>query len=89
MANGGIAIGGTIDESATQNSAQVSIRATGSCDFKGKVSVNKLAFLSNFADASSAGSPDLGLIAMIGGAPYFGNGTQWMAIQLGSGLNLE
>ena len=89
MANGGIAIGGTIDDSTNQNSAQVSIRSTGSCTFKGKVDVNKLAFLSNFADAASAGTPTLGLITMIDSAPYFGNGTQWVAIQLGQGLNLE
>ena len=89
LASGGIAIGGTIDETADQNGAQVSIRSTGSCTFKGKVDVNKLAFLSNFGDASAAGTPTLGLIAMIAGAPYFGNGTQWVAIQLGQGLNLE
>jgi hypothetical protein len=89
MANGGIAIGGTIDESTNQNGAQVSIRSTGSCTFKGKVDVNKLAFLSNFDSASSAGTPTLGLIAMINSLPYFGNGTQWMPIQLGTGLNLE
>ena len=89
MANGGIAIGGTIDESTNQNGAQVSIRSTGSCTFKGKVDVNKLAFLSNFADAASAGTPTLGLITMINSLPYFGNGTQWMPIQLGTGLNLE
>ena len=89
LAGGGIAIGGTIDESTTQSDANIFLNANGAAKIKGKVSLNKIQFLSNFADAASAGTPDLGTIAMIDSAPYFGNGTQWVAIQLGQGLNLE
>jgi hypothetical protein len=89
LAGGGIAIGGTIDESTTQPGANISLRNTGDATIKGTVGVNNLKLLTNYSDAASAGTPDLGLIAMINSLPYFGNGTQWMPIQLGTGLNLE
>ena len=90
LANGSHALGGTIDNTTTQSGANIFLNAAnGQAKFIGEVSVNKFKLLSNFADAASAGTPTLGSIVMINSLPYFGNGTQWMPIQLGTGLNLE
>jgi hypothetical protein len=58
LASGGIAIGGTIDERLIRTLHRFLSEAQVPATFKGKVDVNKLAFLSNFADAASAGAPD-------------------------------
>jgi hypothetical protein len=45
LAGGGIAIGGTIDESTTQPDANISLRSTGDATIKGKVELITLSYL--------------------------------------------
>jgi hypothetical protein len=89
MASGSVAIGGIIDESATQANSNIFLNKNGQAKFTGKVQAPKHFFNQNFTDASSAGNPDLGTLAMIAGTLYFGTGTEWKEISLGPSLNLE
>ena len=83
-------MGGTIDETTTQTSANIFLNAgNGQAKFTGKVQAPKHQLIQNFTDATAAGTPELGTLAVIDGALYFGDGTEWKEVSLGASLNLE